>query len=72
MLLYYHLGYKMKRYCAQLWSTSKLDLQQAASELEQGKEAVRVHQKHIWITDWSDWGVVAEYEAEKSADESDN
>jgi len=51
---------------------SKLALQQATSELEQGKEAIRVRQKHIRIADRDDWGAVAEYEADELADDSDD
>jgi len=51
---------------------SKLALQQASAELQQGKQAIRHHQKLIRIADRPDWGVVAEYEADELADDSDD
>ena len=50
----------------------KAALEKATTELNQGKEAIRVRQKHIRIADRSDWGVVAEYEADELADNSEN
>ena len=52
--------------------TTKQTLKRAVSELDQGKEAIRVRQKHIRIADRSDWGVVAEYEADELASDSDD
>ncbi|XP_065915901.1 uncharacterized protein [Dysidea avara] len=51
---------------------SQRALEQAKAELEQGDEEIRVRQKHIRIADRSDWGVVAEYEADELADNSDD
>ena len=45
-------------------------LEKATEELDKGKEAIRIRQKHIRIADRSDWGVVAEYEADELADDS--
>ena len=50
----------------------KAALEKATTELDQGKEAIRVRQKHIRIADRSDWGVVAEYEADELADNSED
>jgi len=50
----------------------KATLKCAVSELDQGKEAICVRQKHIQITDHSDWGVVEEYEADELASNSDD
>jgi len=50
----------------------KAALEKATAELDQGKEAIRIRQKHIRIADRSDWGVVAEYEADELADNSDD
>ena len=51
---------------------SKQALKRAVSELDQGKETICVRQKHIWIADRSNWGVVVEYEADKLASDSDD
>jgi len=51
---------------------SQRALEEAKAELEQGEEEIRVRQKHIRIADRSDWGVVAEYEADELADNSDD
>ena len=51
---------------------SKQALKRAVSELYQGKETICVRQKHIWIADWSNWGVVVKYEADKLASDSDD
>ena len=47
-------------------------LERAKVELDRGKDEIRVRQKHIRIADRSDWGVVAEYEADELADDSDD
>ena len=47
-------------------------LKQAGSELDQGKEAIRVRQKHIQIAVCSDRSVVMEYEANELASDSDD
>ena len=52
--------------------TSKQALEQAKVELDRGKDEIRVRQKHIRIADRSDWAVVAEYEADELADNSDD
>ena len=39
-------------------------------ELDQSRDEMRIPQKHIQIADRSDWGVVAEYEVVKLADDS--
>ena len=51
---------------------TKTTLKRAMSELDQGKEAIRVRQKHIRIADHPDWDVVEEYEADKLASDSDD
>ena len=51
---------------------TKQVLKRTVGELDQGKEAIRVRQKHIWIADRSDWGVMAEYEADELASDSDD
>ena len=52
--------------------SSQRALEHAKAELQQGEEEIRVRQKHIRIADRSDWGVVAEYEADELADNSDD
>ena len=52
--------------------SSQRALEHAKAELQQGEEEIHVRQKHIRIADRSDWGVVAEYEADKLADNSDD
>ena len=39
-------------------------VRKAAEELDKGKEAIWIRQKHIRIVDCSDWGVVTEYLAD--------
>ena len=51
---------------------AKTELERAKAELEQGEEEICIRQKHIRIADCSDWGVVAEYEADELADNSDD
>ena len=51
---------------------SKQALKRAVSDLNQGKEASRVRQKHIRIADRSHWGVAVEYKADKLASDSDD
>jgi len=51
---------------------AKATLKRAVSELDQGKEAIGVRQKHIRIADRSDWGVVAGYEVDELASDSDD
>ena len=53
-------------------NASKQALEWAKVELDQGKDEIRVRQKHIRIADRSDWAVVAEYEADELADNSDD
>jgi len=45
---------------------------EAAEELNNGKEAIRIRQKHICIADCSDWEVVSEYLADELADDSED
>ena len=52
--------------------TDKAALVKATTELDQGKEAIRVQQKHIRIVDRSDWEVVVEHEADELADNSED
>ena len=52
--------------------SSQRALEYAKAELQQGEEEICVRQKHHRISDRSDWGVVAEYEADELADNSDD
>lgn len=51
---------------------TKQALKRAVSELDQCMETIRVRQKCIRIANQSDWGILAEYEADKLTSELDD
>ena len=61
-----------KRHLDRIPTPDEATVKRAVAELDQGKEAIRVRQKHIRIADHSDWGVVEEYIADELASDSDD